>query len=100
MRPRSASCVTILAIELGKPRTLRMKRTSSKHRRNGMGEARTAANGHKRVAELRRSGAHLIDRLSASRLRVAVDFLSYLAERESNPATDELLRIPGFTVAL
>jgi hypothetical protein len=27
---------------------------------------------------------------------VAADFLSYLAERESQEATEELLKIPGF----
>jgi hypothetical protein len=30
---------------------------------------------------------------------VALDFLAYLKERESNEATEELLRIPGFLVA-
>jgi hypothetical protein len=37
-----------------------------------------------------------IDRLSPERLLVAADFLAYLAERESNDATEELLQIPGF----
>ncbi|WP_231636881.1 hypothetical protein [Planktothricoides sp. SR001] len=37
-----------------------------------------------------------IDRLSPERLLVAADFLAYLAERESNDATEELLKIPGF----
>jgi len=35
--------------------------------------------------------------LSPERLRVAADFLAYLEERESSEATEELLRIPGFT---
>ncbi|MFB2833135.1 hypothetical protein [Floridanema evergladense] len=40
-----------------------------------------------------------VDRLSPDRLRVAADFLAYLAERESNEATEELLEIPGFIEA-
>ena len=40
-----------------------------------------------------------VDRLSPERLRVAADFLAYLAERESNEATEELLEIPGFIEA-
>jgi hypothetical protein len=35
-------------------------------------------------------------RLSPDRLRVVVDFISYLEEREENEATSELLSIPGF----
>lgn len=38
-----------------------------------------------------------LHQLSPDRLRVAVDFLAYLQEREENEATEELLRIPGFT---
>jgi len=41
-----------------------------------------------------------IDSLSRERLKVVDDFLAYLQERESNEATEELLRIPGFTEAL
>lgn len=37
--------------------------------------------------------------LSIERLVVAIDFLSYLAEREENEATQELLEIPGFAIA-
>ena len=37
--------------------------------------------------------------LSPERLRVANDFLAYLQEREENPATTELLNIPGFETA-
>ncbi len=44
----------------------------------------------------RRSGA---DDVSPQRLAVALDFLPYLAERESNEATEELLRIPGLLAA-
>ena len=35
-----------------------------------------------------------IECLSPERLKVAVDFLAYLAERESQEATEELLKIP------
>lgn len=37
--------------------------------------------------------------LSPDRLRVAIDFLAYLQEREENEATAELLSIPGFEAA-
>ncbi|MFB2893657.1 hypothetical protein ACE1CI_12165 [Aerosakkonemataceae cyanobacterium BLCC-F50] len=40
-----------------------------------------------------------LHQLSPDRLRVAVDFLAYLQEREENEATEELLSIPGFTEA-
>ena len=43
----------------------------------------------KRIANLR------LKSLSPERLKVAIDFLAYLEERESNEATEELLRIPG-----
>ena len=51
------------------------------------------------TAELRRLARERIRRLSSERLQVAVDFLAYLDERQSNEATDELLRIPGFLKA-
>ena len=35
-----------------------------------------------------------IDCLSPERLKVAIDFLAYLIERESQEATEELLKIP------
>ena len=41
-----------------------------------------------------------LDRLSEERLRVADDFLAYLAELESAEATGELLRMPGMTDAI
>jgi hypothetical protein len=50
--------------------------------------------------ELRRQAGRRIRTLSPRRLQVAVDFLAYLAERESNEATEELLRIPGLVEAL
>ena len=38
----------------------------------------------------------ILRRLSPERLRVAVDFLAYLDEKENNAATDELLSITNF----
>ncbi|MBD2181721.1 hypothetical protein H6G03_11490 [Planktothrix sp. FACHB-1375] len=49
--------------------------------------------------EMRLQVKEYVDRLSPERLRVAADFLAYLAERESNEATQELLEIPGFVEA-
>ena len=46
--------------------------------------------------ELRRQAGQRIKSLSPQRLQVAADFLAYLEERESNLATEELLRIPEF----
>lgn len=37
--------------------------------------------------------------LSIERLLVAIDFLTYLAEREENEATQELVEIPGIEAA-
>lgn len=37
--------------------------------------------------------------LSIERLLVAVDFLTYLADREEHEATEELLEIPGVEAA-
>jgi hypothetical protein len=45
---------------------------------------------------LRKRAKQRLDALSPERLRVADDFLAYLEERESDEATEELLRIPGF----
>jgi hypothetical protein len=50
--------------------------------------------------EVRHQIDEYIDCLSPEKLRVAVDFLAYLAERESQEATDELLRIPKFMNSL
>ena len=52
------------------------------------------------TADLRRQAQQRIECLSAERLRVALDFLAYLEERDSNEATEELLKIPGFVGAL
>lgn len=49
--------------------------------------------------EIRLQVKQYVDRLSPERLRVAADFLAYLAERESNEATEELLEIPSFVEA-
>ncbi|HLO46822.1 MAG TPA: hypothetical protein VK211_00115 [Kamptonema sp.] len=49
--------------------------------------------------ELRQQVKEYIDDLSPERLLVAADFLAYLAEREINQATVELLEIPGFIEA-
>jgi hypothetical protein len=48
------------------------------------------------TTEIRHQIAESIDRLSPERLRVAADFLAYLADRESHEATEELLNISGF----
>ncbi len=48
------------------------------------------------TTQLRHQTKEFIDQLSPKRLQVAADFLAYLAERESNEATEELLNIPGF----
>ena len=52
------------------------------------------------TVELRHQIDEYIDCLSPERLRVAVDFLACLAERESQEPTDELLRIPKFMDSL
>jgi len=48
------------------------------------------------TAELQEQVKAYVDQLSPERLRVAADFLAYLADRESEEATQELLDIPGF----
>jgi len=48
---------------------------------------------------LRREAKRKLDSLSADCLKAANDFLAYLGERESNEATEKLLRIPGFLEA-
>ena len=52
------------------------------------------------TAELRSRVKQQIERLSPERLAVALDFLTYLEERESDEATEELLKLPGFLDAL
>ncbi len=46
--------------------------------------------------EIRRRAKRRIDSLTDERVEAADDFLAYLHERESNEATEEPLRIPGF----
>ncbi len=48
------------------------------------------------VTDIRNQVKQYVDQLSPEKLMVAADFLSYLAERESQEATEELLKIPGF----
>ncbi|WGV24560.1 hypothetical protein [Halotia branconii] len=47
------------------------------------------------VAELQRQLNDLIEQLSPEKLQVAADFVAYLANAESEAATQELLEIPG-----
>ena len=41
-----------------------------------------------------------VEQLSQERLAVVLDFLSYLVERDSSDATEELLAIPGLVAEL
>lgn len=52
------------------------------------------------TAELTRQTKQRLERLSPERLQVVADFVAYLEERESNEATEELLKIPGLVKAL
>ena len=46
--------------------------------------------------EVRQQINQYLDELSAERLQLVADFLAYLANKESEDATQELLYIPGF----
>jgi hypothetical protein len=46
--------------------------------------------------EVRQQINHYLDVLSSERLQLVADFLAYLADKESEDATQELLDIPGF----
>jgi PHD/YefM family antitoxin component YafN of YafNO toxin-antitoxin module len=46
--------------------------------------------------EIRQQINQHLDRLSSDRLQLVADFLAYLADKESEQATQELLDIPGF----
>ena len=46
--------------------------------------------------QFRRGAKALIDDLSAAQLRVASDSLAFVQSRQADPATLELLSIPGF----
>lgn len=47
------------------------------------------------VTELRHKLNDVLDQLSPERLQVLTDFAAYLADAESEAATQELLAIPG-----
>ncbi|MEA5619764.1 hypothetical protein VB711_18230 [Cronbergia sp. UHCC 0137] len=49
--------------------------------------------------EIREQIQKYVDQLSPERLLVAADFLAYLADKEDNDATQELLKIKGFKEA-
>lgn len=51
------------------------------------------------TGEIRQRIQEYVAQLSPERLLVAADFLAYLAEREDNDATEELLNIQGFNEA-
>lgn len=46
--------------------------------------------------DIRQQIEHHLNSLSNERLELVADFLSYLADKESEEATQELLDIPGF----
>ncbi|MBS9384271.1 MAG: hypothetical protein HEQ24_08525 [Dolichospermum sp. BR01] len=48
------------------------------------------------TVEIRQQIQEYVDKLSPERLLVAVDFLAYLADKQDNDATEELLKIQGF----
>jgi len=48
------------------------------------------------IIALRREAKALIDTLSEPQLRAASEFLAFVKARQSDPATSELLSIPGF----
>jgi hypothetical protein len=48
------------------------------------------------TVKIRQQIQEYVDKLSPERLLVAVDFLAYLADRQDNDATEELLKIQGF----
>ena len=47
-------------------------------------------------SEIRHQINQYLERLSSERLHLAADFLAYLADKESEEATQELLDVPGF----
>jgi len=48
------------------------------------------------TVELRREAKSIIDEMSPRELRLVREFLAFVANRDTNPATRELLAIPGF----
>jgi hypothetical protein len=49
-----------------------------------------------KTAEIRQKINENLDRLSSERLDLVAEFIEYLADKESQDATQELLDIPGF----
>jgi hypothetical protein len=47
------------------------------------------------MTEIRQQIDQYLDQLSSERLNLVADFLAYLADQESEAATQELLSIPG-----
>jgi hypothetical protein len=48
------------------------------------------------ATEIRQEINQYLDRLSSDRLQLVAEFLAYLADKESEEATQELIDIPGF----
>jgi hypothetical protein len=48
------------------------------------------------TVELRREAKSMLDAMSPRDLRLAREFLAFVASRDTNAATRELLAIPGF----
>lgn len=48
------------------------------------------------TSEIRHQINQYLEQLSSERLHLAAEFLAYLADKESEEATQELLDIPGF----
>jgi hypothetical protein len=48
------------------------------------------------TVELRKQAKSMIDGMSAKDLQLVSDFLAFVASRDTNAATRELLAIPGF----
>lgn len=48
------------------------------------------------TSQLKKQAKHVIDGLSDAQLRVATEFLAFVQTRELDPATLELLSVPGF----
>lgn len=53
-----------------------------------------------KTAEMRHQIKEYAEQLSPRNIRAAYDFLAYLADKESEEATEELLAIPGFLEAV
>ncbi len=48
------------------------------------------------TTEIRQQIDQYLEQLSSDRLQLVAEFLAYLADKESEEATQELLNIPGF----